>query len=271
LRRFCEQIGVAKFNSTVDVVVLENALREDLNRRARRAMAVLRPLRLVLEDYPQDRTELLEADNNPEDPSAGKRLVPFSRELWVERDDWRLEPPKDWFRLAPGREVRLRYAYYVTVREVRRDPRTGEVIELVCRHDPASRGGGTSDGRKVKGTIHWVCARAAHMAEVRLYDHLFAEAHPEEPAGGGDFKQGLNPASLEHIDRAFVEPELAGAAPLSHWQFERLGYFTVDSRDSRPGRPVFNRAVTLKDTWAKLERRSQAAPGRTRAQGGAPA
>ncbi len=255
IRRFCEQIGVAKFNSTVDRVLLENALRDDLNRSAPRAMAVLRPLKVVIENYPQDQVESLVAQNNPEDPAAGSRQIPFGREVWVERDDYKDEAPKDWFRLAPGKEVRLRYAYYVTCQRAVRDPATGEITHLVCTYDPATRGGDSPDGRKVKGTLHWVACASAVSAHVRLYDHLFGESHPESAAGDGDYKAFLNPNSLESITAAQLEPSLAEAQPGSRWQFERLGYFIADVVDSRPGRPVFGRIVTLKDSWAKLEKK----------------
>ena len=256
IRAFCERIGVARFNSTIDMVVLENTLREDLNPRAPRRMGVLRPLKLVIETYPEDAEEELEALNNPEDPSAGTRRVPFCRELWVERDDFREDAPRKWFRLAPGQEVRLRYAYYVTCTGVVRDA-AGEIVELRCTHDPASRGGDTPDGRKVKGTIHWVSARHAFEAEVRLYDHLFRA--PEPGAGAeGNFLADLNPGSLEVV-RAFLEPCLAQAAPGEPFQLERQGYFCVDPVDSAPGRPVLNRSVALRDSWARIERRLEGA------------
>jgi glutaminyl-tRNA synthetase len=254
IRVFCERIGVAKFNSTIDAVVLENAIREDLNKRAPRVMGVLRPLKLVITNYPEGKSEDLDAVNNPEDPAAGTRKVPFSRVLWIERDDFREEPPKKFFRLSPGREVRLRYAYFVTCTGVVKDPKTGEVAEVHCTYDPATRGGDAPDGRKVKATLHWVSAAHAVDAEVRLYDHLFLKPDPENVPEGQDFKVNLNPKSLEVIERARLEPGLAKAAPGSRWQFERLGYFAVDPVDSKPGRPVFNRIVTLKDEWAKIEK-----------------
>ncbi len=262
IRAFCEQIGVAKFNSTVDRALLENAVRDDLNKSAPRAMAVLDPLRLVIENYPQGEVERLTAQNNPEDPAAGSRELPFARELYVEREDYRDEAPKDWFRLAPGKEVRLRYAYYVTCLRAVRDPASGAIDHLVCRYDPATRGGDSPDKRKVKGTLHWVSAAHAVPARVRLYDHLFTEPHPESAAGDGDYKQFLNPRSIEHAEGARLEPALRDAAPGSRWQFERLGYFIADARDSRPGAPLFQRIVTLKDSWAKLEQKS--APGAPR-------
>ncbi len=250
IRTFCERVGVAKRNSTVEVEMLEHAIREELNRRAPRAMAVLRPLRLVIENWPADRVEELEAVNNPEDPTAGTRRVPFGRELWIERDDFREVPPPKYFRLAPGREVRLRWAYVVRCTGVEKDPRTGEVTAVRCTADPASRGG-DARGRKVKATIHWVSARHAVEAEVRLYDRLFTV---EEP-GGDDWLAQLNPRSLERLTGCKVEPSLAAAAPGSRWQFERLGYFCADPVDTRPGAPVFNRTVTLRDTWARIARR----------------
>jgi glutaminyl-tRNA synthetase len=250
IRTFCERVGVAKRNSTVEVEMLEHAIREELNRRAPRAMAVLRPLRLVIENWPADRVEELEAVNNPEDPAAGTRRVPFGREVWVERDDFREVPPPKYFRLAPGREVRLRWAYVVRCTGVEKDPRTGEVTAVRCTADPASRGG-DARGRPVKATIHWVSARHAVDAEVRLYDRLFTV---EEP-GGDDWLAQLNPRSLERLTGCKVEPSLAAAPPGSRWQFERLGYFCADPVDTRPGAPVFNRTVTLRDAWARIARR----------------
>ncbi len=206
---------------------------------------------MVIENYPEGAGEELEAINNPEDPGAGTRKVPFARVIYIEQDDFREDPPKQFFRLAPGREVRLRYAYFITCKSAVKDPTTGQVIELRCTYDPATRGGNAPDGRKVKGTIHWVSAQHALNAEVRLYDHLFAKSEPEE---GGDYLANLNPKSLEVLKDCKLEPSLAGAAPGSKYQFERLGYFSVDFRDSKPGQPVFNRAVTLADTWAKIEK-----------------
>jgi glutaminyl-tRNA synthetase len=251
---FCERIGVAKFNSVIDVAVLENAIREDLNRRAPRVLAVLRPLRVVIDNYPEGQIEELEAVNNPEDPQAGTRSVPFSRVIYVERDDFREDPPKEFFRLSPGREVRLRYAYLVTCTGVVKDEKTGEVIELHCTYDPATRGGNTPDGRKVKGTIHWVSAEHSLPAEVRLYDHLFTTPDPSDVPPGGDYRNLLNPKSLEVLADCRVEPSLEGARPESRYQFERQGYFCVDAVDSVPGKLVFNRTVSLRDTWAKIEK-----------------
>jgi len=257
IRDFCERIGLAKKDSTVDIKLLEYYIREDLNRRAHRVMGVLRPLRVVLENYPEDQVEELEAINNPEDPEMGTRIVPFSRELYVERDDFREDPPKKWFRLAPGREVRLRYGYYITCVDVVKDEKTGEVIELRCTYDPETRGGWSPDGRKVRGTLHWVSAAHAIEAEARLYEHLFLEPNPEEVEDGVDFKSNVNPNSLEVLTSCQLEPSLAGAAPGSRYQLERLGYFCVDP-DSSSGNLVFNRTVTLRDTWAKIEKKQQA-------------
>ncbi len=253
IREFCERIGVAKFNSTIDVQLFEHCVRDYLNRRAPRVMAVLRPLRVIIDNYPDGASEELEAVNNPEDPSTGTRKVPFSKVLYMERDDFREDPPKQFFRLAPGREVRLRYAYFITCQSVVKNPTTGDVVELHCTYDPATRGGDAPDGRKVKATLHWVSGEHARRAEVRLYDHLFTKENPSE-AGAADWKSNLNPASLETIDPAYVEPSLAAAAAGLRCQFERLGYFCVDP-DSTAGKLVFNRTVTLKDSWAKIEAR----------------
>jgi glutaminyl-tRNA synthetase len=256
IRAFCDRIGVSKVNSTVDITLLEYFIRQDLNRTAPRVMAVLRPLKVVLDNYPQGKVEEVEAENNPEDPSAGRRKLPFSRELYIERDDFREDPPKKWFRLAPGREVRLKHAYYLTCTKVLKDPKSGEAVELHCTYDPASRGGWTSDGRKVLGTLHWVSAAHSLEAEVRLYDHLFLKENPSEEEEGVDFKSYLNPHSLEVLEQARVEDGLRAAKPLSRYQFLRQGYFCVDY-DSTPQRLVFNRTVTLKDTWAKIEQSLQ--------------
>jgi glutaminyl-tRNA synthetase len=252
IRQFCDRIGVAKFNSTIDVAVLENCVREHLNATAPRAMAVLRPLRVVIEDYPEGQVEQLEAINNPEDPAAGTRQVPFSREIYIERDDFREDPPKKFHRLAPGCEVRLRYGYVIKCREVIKDA-AGEIRELRCTHDPQTLGT-APEGRTVKGVIHWVSVAHACRAEVRLYDRLFTSEDPEDVEQGQDYKQNLNPASLEVLRDCPVEPSLADAAPGSRYQFERLGYFCVDARDSRPGALVVNRTVSLRDSWAKLEK-----------------
>jgi glutaminyl-tRNA synthetase len=251
IRDFCERIGVAKADNLVDVALLEHCLREDLNRRAPRAMAVLRPLRLVIDNYPEGQVEELEAVNNPEDPAAGTRQVPFSRVLYIEREDFRESPPKKYFRLAPGAEVRLRYAYFVRCTGVIKDPGTGEVVEIHATYDPATRGGDAPDGRRVKGTLHWVSAGQAVDAEVRLYDHLFTTPRPDDEE---DWKATLNPDALERLTDCKLEPSLAGATAGSRYQFERNGYFCVDPVDSTPARPVFNRTVSLRDSWAKIEK-----------------
>lgn len=258
IREFCERIGVARKDSVVDIRLLEYCIREHLNRHAPRVMSVLRPLRVVIDNYPQDEVEELEAINNPEDPTMGTRRVPFSRVLYVERGDFRDDPPKKWFRLAPGREVRLRYGYYITCVDVVKEEKTGEVVELRCTYDPETRGGWSPDGRKVRGTLHWVSAAHAIEAEVRLYDHLFQNPNPEDSEDGADFMRNINPNSLEILNSCKLEPSLAGAEPGSRYQFERLGYFCVDP-DSSDHKLVFNRTVTLRDTWAKIEKKQQAA------------
>ncbi|MEW6228007.1 MAG: glutamine--tRNA ligase/YqeY domain fusion protein [Bacillota bacterium] len=250
IRNFCERIGVAKANSVVDIALLEHCVREDLNLRAPRVMAVLRPLRVVIDNYPEDRVEWVEAVNNPEDPSMGTRKVPFSRVLHIEQDDFRENPPEKFYRLAPGREVRLRYAYFIKCTGVVKDEKTGEVIELHCTYDPDTLGGSSPDGRRVKATLHWVSAAHALEAEVRLYDRLFTK---EDPGAEEDFMACVNPNSLETLTACRVEPSLAGAAPGDRYQFERLGYFCVDP-DSSQGRLVFNRTVGLRDEWAKIEK-----------------
>jgi glutaminyl-tRNA synthetase len=252
IRDFCDRIGVAKKENVIDVALLEHCVREDLNRRAPRAMAVLKPLKIVLENYPDGLVEEMDVVNNPEDPSAGTRKVPFSRVLYIEHDDFREDPPKKFFRLAPGREVRLRNAYLITCREVVKDPATGEIVELRCTYDPATRGGDAPDGRKVKATLHWVSAAHAIDGEVRLYDRLFSVADPSAD-DDGDWKKFLNPDSLQVLTACKLEPSLATTAA-TRYQFERLGYFAVDP-DAKPGAPVFNRTVTLKDSWAKIEAR----------------
>jgi glutaminyl-tRNA synthetase len=250
IRAFCDRIGVAKRESTVDVALLEHSVREDLNRTAPRVMGVLNPVRVILDNYPEGESESFEISSNPDDASAGMRSVPFSRELFIERDDFREDPPKKFFRLAPGREVRLRGAYFVTCTRVDKDA-AGEITALHCTYDPATRGGDAQDGRKVKATLHWVSAAHALDVEVRVYDRLF---NSESPEASGDFLADLNPASLDVIAHARLEPSVAGAAPGARFQFERLGYFCVD-RDSTPGRLVFNRTVTLKDAWGRIEQR----------------
>ena len=251
IRDFCDRIGVAKRDSTVDLALLEHCLRENLNRRARRFMGVLRPLKVVIDNYPKGQVDELEAVNNPEDPAAGKRMVPFSRELYIERGDFMEEPVKKFFRLAPGREVRLRYAYYITCERVVKDENTGQISEIHCTYDPLTRGGSSPDGRKVKGTIHWVSVAHARDAEVRLYDRLFNVPDPGAGRDGGDFTDFLNPASLEILSGAKVEPAVAEMLTDEPFQFERQGYFCADSRDSTADSLVFNRAVSLRDSWAK--------------------
>jgi glutaminyl-tRNA synthetase len=251
IRDFCARIGVAKKENVIDVALLEHTVREDLNRRALRGLAVLRPLKVVIENYPEDRVEEVEAVNNPEDPAAGSRALPFSRVLYIDRDDFMEQPPKKFFRLSPGNEVRLRYAYILKCERVVKDA-SGAIAELRCTYDAESLRGATAT-RRVKGTIHWLSAAHAVEAEVRLYDRLFSSPDPGE--GGRDPLDDLNPNSLERLTGARVEPSLASAAPGTRYQFERLGYFSVDP-DSRPGAPVFNRTVTLKDTWAKVSART---------------
>jgi len=251
IRDFCERIGVAKANSIIDIALLEHCVRDYLNRHAPRVMAVLRPLRLVIDNYPEGQVEELEAENNPEDPGMGSRKVPFSRVLYIERDDFREDAPKKWFRLAPGREVRLKHAYYVTCVDVVKDEQTGKVIELHCTYDPETRGGWSEDGRKVRGTLHWVSAPHALEAQVRLYDQLFVKEDPDDVEEGSDFTANLNPNSLEVLTSCRVEPSLSDAALGSRYQFLRLGYFSVDP-DSSDGTLVFNRTASLRDTWAKI-------------------
>ncbi len=255
IRSFCKVIGVNKFNSTVDYALLEHCVRDDLNKTAPRVMAVLDPLRVVITNYPDGQTEEMDAINNPEDASAGTRKVPFSKVLYIERDDFMEEPPKKFFRLAPGREVRLRCAYFITCNEVIKDA-DGNITELRCTYDPATRGGDAPDGRKVKATLHWVSADHALDAEVRLYEHLFTKENPEDTEEGQDFTDNLNPDSLKVLTGCKVEPSLAAAKPLDRFQFERLGYFCLDP-DSAPGKLIFNRTVTLKDTWAKIRQKTE--------------
>ena len=251
IRDFASRVGIAKREGVADVGLLEYCVRQDLNRHAERRMAVLNPLKVVVTNYPESESEELEAINNPEDKSAGKRKVPFSRELFIERDDFREDPPKKFFRLAPGREVRLRYAYFLTCEDVVKDD-SGEIIELRCSYDPKTKGGSAPDGRKVRGTIHWVSAQHAVSPEIRLYDRLFLS--PEPGSGSDDFKTDINPDSLEILTNCKLEPSLVNAKASEHYQFERVGYFNVDPQDSREGSPVFNRTVTLRDTWAKVEK-----------------
>jgi glutaminyl-tRNA synthetase len=256
IRNFCGAIGVSKTNGIIELAMLEHYLREDLNKRAPRVMAVLRPLKVVIDNYPEGQVEQMDAVNNPEDPGAGTRKVPFARELYIEQDDFREVPPKQYYRLSPGREVRLRYGYFITCTRVVKDGKTGEVLEVYCTYDPATRGGNAPDGRKVKATIHWVAASHAINAEVRLYENLFLKENPDDVEEGQDFTANLNPNSLEIVSNAKLEPSLADASAGSRYQFERLGYFCVD-KDSSPARPVFNRTVALKDTWAKIEKREK--------------
>jgi glutaminyl-tRNA synthetase len=255
IRNFCSAIGVSKTNGSLELAMLEHFVREDLNKRAPRVMAVLRPLKIVIDNYPETHVEEVDAVNNPEDESAGKRKVPFSKVLYIEQDDFREDPPKQYYRLSPGREVRLRYGYFITAQSVVKNDR-GEVIEVHCTYDPATRGGNAPDGRKVKSTMHWVSAAHAIDAEVRIYDKLFTKEDPNQVIAGQEFTANLDPNSLEVIAQAKLEPSLANAPIEGHYQFERLGYFCVDP-DSKPGRPVFNRTVALKDAWAKVEKKAE--------------
>jgi glutaminyl-tRNA synthetase len=257
IRDFCNRIGVAKKDSMVDMALLEHCLREDLNKRAPRVMGVLRPLKVVIENYPAGQVEELAAINNPEDPAAGSRMVPFGRELYIEQEDFMEDPPKKFFRLAPGREVRLRYGFFIKCRDVVKDEATGEIIELRCTYDPETRGGNAPDGRKVKATLHWVAASQAISAVVRLYNHLFVKENPADTAEGEDFTASINPDSLETLNNCKLEPSLVSAQPGAIYQFERLGYFCVDVKDTTDGQPVFNRTVTLRDTWAKLQKQKK--------------
>jgi glutaminyl-tRNA synthetase len=256
IRNFCAAIGASKTNGTIELAMLEHFLREDLNQRSARVMAVLRPLRVVIDNYPEGQVEELEALNNPEDPAAGTRMVPFSRELYIEQDDFREEPPKKFFRLFPGQEVRLRAGYFIKCTSVVKDEKTGEVVEVHCTYDPATRSGNAPDGRKVKSTIHWVSAQHAINAEVRLYESLFTREDPNDVPDGQEFTANLNPNSLETLTAAKLEPSLASAKPGDRYQFERLGYFCVD-RDSMSEKLVFNRTVQLRDAWAKIEKREK--------------
>jgi len=254
IRAFCDRIGIAKRESNVDVALLEHHLREDLNLHSPRVMVVLRPLKVIIDNYPEDQVEQFEAINNPEDPDEGTRSVPFSREIYIERDDFMEDPPKKFFRLAPGREVRLKHACFITCDRVVKDEQTGEITELHCTYDPESRGGTTPDGRRVKGTLHWVSVPHAVESEVRLYDKLFTRENPLDVEDGKDFKDYINPDSLQVLSGCMAEPALKDAAPGSRFQFLRQGYFCVDSVDSTPEKPVLNRTVGLRDTWAKLQK-----------------
>lgn len=254
IRNFCERIGVAKADSTIDIALLEHCLREHLNLIAPRVMAVLKPLKVVIDNYPEGQVEEIEAINNPENENAGTRKVPFSRVVYIEQDDFREDPPKKFFRLAHGREVRLKHAYYITCQNVVKDPKSGEIVELHCTYDPLSRGGGTPDNRKVEGTLHWVSVQHAIDTEVRLFDRLFLSEDPDKAEEGRDYKSDLNPASLEVLTGCKVEPSLKNALVGSKFQFLRQGYFCVDS-DSKSGKLIFNRAVGLRDSWAKIEKK----------------
>ncbi len=258
IRNFCSAIGVSKTNGTLELAMLEHFVREDLNKRAPRVMAVLHPLKVVIDNYPEGQVDEVDAVNNPEDESAGKRKVRFSKVLYIEQDDFREDPPKQYYRLSPGREVRLRYGYFITAKSVVKNDK-GEIVEVHCTYDPATRGGNAPDGRKVKSTIHWVSAAHAVDAEVRVYDKLFAKEDPNQVEEGQEFTSNLDPNSLEIIPNAKLEPSLANSAIGSRYQFERLGYFCVDP-DSKPGHPVFNRTVALKDTWAKVEKKIDKKP-----------
>jgi glutaminyl-tRNA synthetase len=256
IRNFAELVGVAKKDSTSELSLLEFCIREDLNKRAQRAMAVLQPLKVVIDNYPDDMVEELEAINNPEDENMGKRQVPFSKVIYIEKNDFMEEPPKNYFRLSPGAEVRLRYGYYITCKEAVKDENTGEIIELHCAYDPETRGGWSPDGRKVKGTIHWVSASHALDAEVRLYNNLFTRENPMDTSDGSDFLTSINPDSLE-IVHAKVEPFLKDSGKDLRYQFERQGYFCNDFKDSTEKHLVFNRIVTLRDTWAKMQKKEK--------------
>jgi len=255
IRQFCKRIGVAKTDSIIDLALLEHCVREDLNQHSPRVMAVLKPLKVIIDNYPEDQIEELYAINNPQDPDAGTRKVPFSKELYIEQDDFMEEPPKKFFRLAPGREVRLRYAYFITCTDVVKD-KNGEIIELHCTYDPATRGGDAPDGRKVKGTLHWVSAAKSLKAQVRLYSNLFTKENPEDAGSDVDFTSNLNPHSLETLDTCYIEAGLKNSQSGDRYQFERLGYFCTDL-DSSNEKLIFNRTVGLRDTWAKIQKQRQ--------------
>ena len=254
IRDFCDRIGLAKRESMVDIALLEHCLREDLNKRAPRVMAVLQPLRVIIDNYPEGKVEMLDAENNPEDPSMGTRKIPFSRELYIEHEDFREDPPKKFFRLSPGREVRLKHAYYIKCEKVVKDQETGEIVEIHCSYDPETRGGWSKDGRMVRGTLHWVSVPHSVEVEVRLYDHLFTKEDPAEGEEGVDWRSYLNPKSLEILTSCRIEPSLAETKPGDWFQFLRKGYFCLDSVDSSTEKHVFNRTATLRDTWAKIEK-----------------
>ena len=251
VRMFCDTIGVAKTNSIVDIALLEHCVREDLNKRAQRVMAVLHPLKVIIDNYPETKVEYLEAENNPEDPGMGTRTIPFTREIYIEQDDFREDPPPKYFRLAPGREIRLKHAYYIKCEDVVKDPDTGKPVEIHCTYDPDTRGGWSADGRKVRGTSHWVSSSHALGAEVRLYDHLFSTLNPGEEE---DILNAINPESLEVLDRCLVEPSLGDSKPGDRYQFLRQGYFCVGPGSQNGGKLIFNRTVTLRDTWAKIQK-----------------
>ena len=255
IRNFCDRIGIAKRDSMVDMALLEYTIREDLNKKAPRAMGVLHPLRVIIDNYPEGQVEELDAENNPEDAGMGSRKLSFSRELYIDKEDFLEKPPSKFFRLAPGREIRLKHAYYITCHRVVKDAATGEIQTLHCSYDPETRGGWSKDGRNVKGTLHWVSAPHAVKAEVRLYEHLFTKENPNDMKEGEGFKDCLNPESLKILSNCYVEPALAAAKPGSYFQFLRQGYFCVDTTDSTIGKPVFNRIVTLRDTWAKIQKK----------------
>jgi len=254
IRDFCHRVGVARRDTTVEAAMLENSVREDLNRRSPRVMAVLKPLKVIIDNYPEDQVEELTSQNNPEDPDMGTRQMSFSREIYIEQDDFMEDPPSKFYRLAPGREIRLKDAYYITCVDVVKDEKTGQVVELHCTYDPETKGGTSEDRRKVRGTSHWVSAAHSLPAEIRLYDHLFASPVPGEEGEGDDLADWLNPNSLEILTGCRVEAGLAGAAPGSLYQFLRQGYFCVDSADSKPDALVFNRTISLRDSWARSQR-----------------
>jgi glutaminyl-tRNA synthetase len=256
IRNFCESVGIAKSSSVVDIRQLEFFIREDLNKKAQRAMAVLNPLKVVIVNYPEGKEEELDAVNNQEDPDQGKRQIPFAKEIYIEKEDFQEDPPKKFFRLAPGKEVRLAHAYYITCVDVIKDQKTGEIMELHCTYDPQTRGGWSQDGRKVKGTLHWVSLKHAKNAVVRLYDHLFRSPNPEEEKEGDDLDMLLNQDSLKVLEHCKVEPSLVSAKPAQRFQFLRQGYFCLDSQASEKGELVFNRTVSLKDSWAKMDKDS---------------
>lgn len=256
IRDFCSRTGIAKSDNLVDISLLEHCLRQDLNKKANRVMAVLKPLKLVIENYPDDQNEELEAVNNQEDDNKGKRKIPFSKQLYIERDDFMENPPRKFFRLSPGQEVRLMHAYYVTCKDVVKDQETGEIVEIICTYDPDTKGGWSKDGRKVKGTLHWVSAKHAIPAEIRLYDRLFSKENPNRVDVGQDYKDYLNPNSVELLTDCLVEPSLAGGQPGDSYQFLRRGYFCID-QDSNDQQLVFNRSVSLRDTWAKVQKKTK--------------